>query len=218
MAASNRCVRARRFPDRERAVAHVRRCLDDGGELCAAIASRHDFGSGSFLTWLPEATSDQDALRLDEGGRLPADGVGAHPDYPGRVEAVANTDRELATCVEAYLAEEPSGVVLFEDATAGPADPFLAILDVRTLVSNTSVYYLLCSGDDADLVRRTIRRAQGWLFVGAFAAAPVNMRDRLLSDRKVELDTIRVVAENLTALAIGVYDRESYLLWMADNP
>jgi hypothetical protein len=113
-----------------------------------------------------------------------------------------------------HLESGDEAYCLFEDAMAKPEDPWLEHAEVRPSTSETSVYYLLTSGEGQRTVVAALTQAKSIYppLIGAFARVGAGRGYRIRS-RAISEAQLLEVAEETERVVVGAYDGEGFLIW-----
>lgn len=201
------------------AVEYIRECLADGNTFAQLLLAGMDLDAGQTITVLPQEVGDESAREFRTGGKLPvpphAQKVFAGPDgSQWRMEPKPSMELHLVTTIREFLGAESERIVMFENHSASPGDPFLARSGTQILVHQDEVYHFLISDDhEPAKIVQTVRVAESpHLFICAMTS--VSNRDSWPSQTgKVTREELENLVKRTERIVIGAYDGEGYLFW-----
>lgn len=186
--------------------AYMSQCLKEGHVLSRKALERISFENGETYAALPQDFDLSKLPRFEHGGIAPTKTINP------KLVKVENEEflLHLVAEIKNYL-RDVGGIVIFEDSLSGPSDPFTRNNPDRLniVVDNQEVYYCLTPEDGSadEKILSTIRRASGpntRTYVGFFTH---------VTSAPNSLGQIELLADKISAIVFGAFDRESYLLW-----
>lgn len=195
------------------AMSFVRQCLQQGGELAAAVLQSVDLERGRVVALVPRDTSRERATRLEEGGLLPlppqSEWLVGEQDVMVRTPSLT---ADLAKKLTAFLGRN-DGVCLIEDVD-GYSSGGASGLPSRLLRTWGNELLLGLGADDssAELAARAYEVAYSLpVFVSVWS--PRLSQHLLAEGPELSDDFVAAVVAHAHSVVLGAYDAESYAIW-----
>lgn len=181
--------------------AHVRSELEASAKPLARLLGRLDIEAGKVWAFVP-ADSPPGLRRDFEGGSF------SDYEFPWAPA--------VAKWLDSRLTAMPGGVVLFEDPSAEPGDPFLERRrEIPLLFGDDAVYRHALPGASRAELELLLTTALWYPTVGVVGGVPAGMR---MADRQsVTTRQLGAIAEDPTAIIVGAWDAEAVLIWERDS-
>ncbi|MEO6391375.1 MAG: hypothetical protein ABIP75_05940 [Pyrinomonadaceae bacterium] len=194
--------------------------LDDGGSLSKILARSLPLESGSISALLPEGFDQSAVHSLDTGGIIPVpDEVMAKEsrrlESGGIMVPKLDTREELEIIVRKFLQENKDGIVVFEDQTSEPTDPWLKNSGTRIFSYDQEVFHYLVPKDCdfPERINKTISAAGGWRFVGTLVLKDEISSKLQTTSAIATREDLERIAASISAVVVGAFDGESFLIW-----
>lgn len=185
-----------------------------GGLTFSRLLLGHlDLERGEAVTHLPPGVALAEAVKFDQGGKLPYPPSATRELADGRRMVKVQTTRgHLARLLAEGLAV-PGRVGLLENATASREDPWLHGLRVATVFVGQEVYHWLAGPVSAQAADEAIKRAQSpFQFVGALSSLAAG-HDSPADRGELAPEMLHGLAEATRMIFVGAYDGEGYVIW-----
>lgn len=166
------------------------------GDTLARLLLELPLADGEIWTFLPPMTSSQDRRQFQKGG----------------IVKKLITEKWLIPFILEHLRAGPRHYAVFE-TLARAGDPSLSTGELPYILYGKEVYYFLRGSlHSQEAIRRVIRFARGYPFVGTLTCLPGNFAE-ISEGEQVSASTLHDFAKLTDHLLIGVYDDESRLVW-----
>jgi len=187
-----------------RAAEFVAQKLVSGHSIGRAVAE-HSARLKNRWTIAPEHSDDVSLYRFDAGGLL------AGSPRSGSISPIPNTDDHLTQFLSELLNSSPTKACLIEDFNARTHDQFLAKTS-GLLIYGVEVSHLLRGPTDNEKIAAKIRETRSIPhfvgFIGDYDLSMPKQFDRI----EISLDDVNRIAAKTTAVFVGAYDGESYVI------
>ncbi len=192
---------------------YISSILKDGNTLSSTLLKKIDFNRGSFFTLLPKEAKISRIYQFSYGGIIPPKDVGYKPQYVKNLQKkftplyVQTLREELVHFINSFLSKNKNFVCIFEDVIKTSSDKDL--LDEYKIFYENEVYYLIDYFHKTnELISKILHECEEvWHFVSIVTEA------KSIVDKKLTVNIIKQMIQNIKLIIIGAYDGEGYLFW-----
>lgn len=194
------------------ALTYARSRLSLGYELSQEILRLVPLDSGTFLAFLPDNITAEDAQNLDvddldaplPGSSVPRQGGWERVDHEA-------SDEALLSLLNTVTEKDPTGVTVFESSflTRGEIARFPISADACFYNDNVWLYAEARPQPATTRLTTTLSQARGWLIMGAVGSLspPIQAFESISPER------LQSFVRQAYTLIFGAFDGESYLVW-----
>lgn len=197
------------------AIEYIQERLSNGRSLARSLLNTLALASGSVLTCISPDVSDVDANTFLEGKVLRQPSLDERkPAKGGYMEPIPNADDWLSRRIHEFLTGGPRRVCIMENQLSGRNDPWLATARSHVLKSEDDVFHFLSSSTNSlDEISDALNEC-GSVFPPIIAAlTTLDDSDFSPDEGAINQPQIAAFAKNASAIIVGAYDGESYLIW-----
>ena len=196
---------------------YIRWCFSHGNTLSKLLDERLSSSAGTITTLLPPTVDSEDLLDFMGGEKLPPRPRSEHIRRPGSVFVpIPTSKREWARRIHEHLAAGTNRIGVFEDRIAQPGDSSLHKVAPPLVFFEDEVYHVVESGSDEEAIITRLDDAFSIpVFAGALTSASDEELPHPLSGAAIDRSHLELLASRATAILVGAYDGEGFLMWRA---
>lgn len=200
----------------------VRQYLSNGLTLAQLLLEKLPLDKGTVITFLPEGVTKEESEEFESGGKIKTDPSlrETRVSEDGRKWIFTPVQDNLALIMPhllAYMSENHVRVCIFENASGGAQDPCIVKIHSNIYLYHNEVYHFVNSANiDSSSVETAIREAHSYRLLG-IGARVIGEKYRDTQKRTVNIDELKMFAENTEMLIVCAYDGEGYLIWTKDK-